>query len=534
MSAPATLQQTPSRWPLFAAIGLTLVAVALRLPQIRESLWLDELHTSWCAVGSLGEVRPRAAIGNQSPLFFWLEWLLVRVLGPSEISLRLPILVAGSLLPLAMYLLAQRWASRGVGLLAAALMTVDEAAIFFATEARPYAVMQLLAIVHIAITLELTMRPTTALRVSWIAVAALLFHLHYTAALVIAAEVAFWGVAALTNSPPGTPQWRDRCVDIALLAALGLPALFNLHSIFGRRANWAKFVDPAPLWEIFDWWPAALGLWFLLAAAVVGQTFLSASTPLDDDASHRKRLWLFVAILLCWLLVPAAIAWVSTQADFARLFFPRYVIASVPAAMLVGAMCPALAPWRWSKVVVGALMLSAALYPMALQVRDDGRLAPGRPDDWRGCVVWLNDQLAAHPLPILVSSGFIEADGLRQPHDELLEDYCLLPVTSLYPLDAPREDLIPLPLHEPDRLEQVAEMLVIHRGGAWLVVRSDWPTATRIGAALARRLERLNPPGTNATWRIAQSNSFGRVQVLLLASDMIDQGNSSAPSKPRE
>src|SRR5262245_22942566 len=89
-----------SRWPLVAASTLTLFAAALRLWHARESLWLDELHTAWCALGSLDEVVPRAAIGNQSPLFFWIEWLLVRIFGPSELMLRLSSLVAGSLLPL--------------------------------------------------------------------------------------------------------------------------------------------------------------------------------------------------------------------------------------------------------------------------------------------------------------------------------------------------------------------------------------------------------------------------------------------------
>jgi hypothetical protein len=408
-----------------------------------------------------------------------------------------------------------------VGLLAAALLTVDQAAIFYATEARPYALMQLLAVIHIVITLEwIKKKPSVGLRVSWIAIAAVLFHLHYTAALVIFAELVFCGVVAATSSPRGIQQWRGQLVDVALLATLGLPALINVHSIFGRRNNWAAFIDPAPFSEIFEWWPAALGVWFLLAVALVGRSFLLASAPADAEPSHQDCSWWFTTILCCWLFIPAAIAWISTQTDFARLFFQRYLIASASASMLVGAMAAALAPWRWSKVAVGALMLSASLYPMALQIRNNARVAPGRPDDWRGCVAWLNDQLAVRALPILVSSGLIEADGLRQPHDELLEDYCLLPVTSLYPLDAPRDDMNPLPLHEPDKLAQVAEMLIVHRGGAWLVVRADRSAATRIAAALTRRLERLNSPGANTTWRVMQSKSFGRVQVLLLSTKL--------------
>src|SRR3954468_4587233 len=113
------------RWPLAAAILMAIVAAMMRIWQARESLWLDELHTAWCAAGGLGEVVQRASSGNQSPLFFWFEWLLVRVLGPSELSLRLPSIIAGSMLPIGVYWLAARWTSGGGGLLAAALVAID-------------------------------------------------------------------------------------------------------------------------------------------------------------------------------------------------------------------------------------------------------------------------------------------------------------------------------------------------------------------------------------------------------------------------
>src|SRR3954468_22303532 len=103
------------RWPLAAAILIAIVAAMMRIWQARESLWLDELHTAWCAVGGLGEVVQRASSGNQSRLFFWFEWLLVRVLGPSELSLRLPSIIAGSMLPIGVYWLAARGTSGGGG-----------------------------------------------------------------------------------------------------------------------------------------------------------------------------------------------------------------------------------------------------------------------------------------------------------------------------------------------------------------------------------------------------------------------------------
>src|SRR4029453_3356644 len=99
-----------SRLPLVVLVILVLLGAALRVWRARESLWLDELHTAWCAMGPLSDVVPRATIGNQSPLFFWLEWLLVHILGASELAVRLPSLVAGSLFPPPLYWFPGRWA----------------------------------------------------------------------------------------------------------------------------------------------------------------------------------------------------------------------------------------------------------------------------------------------------------------------------------------------------------------------------------------------------------------------------------------
>jgi hypothetical protein len=124
---------------------------------------------------------------------------------------------------------------------------------------------------------------------------------------------------------------------------------------------------------------------------------------------------------------------------------------------------------------------------------------------------------------VLVASGLIEADSLREPHGELLEDYCLLPVTSLYPLDADRSDMFPLPMQEPGRLEQVVEMLLIHRGGAWLIVRGDRQAGQRVAARIRANLQRSSGPETSSRWRVQEARSFGLVQVLLLAVEATDQ-----------
>ena len=168
-----------SHWLMLA--GITALAGVLRLWQIHESLWVDELHTSWCVQGGFWQVSERAMAGNQSPLYFYLVWGVTRLLGESEFTLRLPSLLAGIALPGMTWLLVRQvwqdgdnqslereheqasWSARDwSALLAALLVAVDHASIFYSTEARPYACLKLLAVGVMITALNDQFRPSQA------------------------------------------------------------------------------------------------------------------------------------------------------------------------------------------------------------------------------------------------------------------------------------------------------------------------------------------------------------------------------------
>ncbi len=507
MSFRAAVSKFLGDWPLLIAVGICVVAAALRVVPLGESLWLDELHTAWCAVGPLDEVARRAALGNQSPVFFGLEWLLLGLLGDSEFALRLPSLVAGSLLPLAVFLLARRWKADVAGLVAAGLIAVDHLSIFYATEARPYALLQLLAVVHVGLTAEIVTRPSLGLRLAWVFVGAVLFHLHYTAALLLATEALFVIGIGVVQGSQAPYSWSGVLLDQALLAFLCLPAAWNVQRIFAHRENWAAFVKPKPILEALNWLPLPDWWWLMLVimAAAGWQVSRSLKAPLIQPR--------FVVLCALWLVVPILVAWLATETNFARLFFARYVAATFPAGALVAGLCVQLIHVRSMRLVMGVATVGAAIWFSGIvpQIRLDGRVIADRNEDWRGGVAWLNERIGAEGFPVFVESGYIESDELAQPHNELLDEYCLSPVNSLYPLDASSDDVFPLPLRQPGRLPQAGEMLALHRGGCWVVVRGNKDR----GRAVAEQVgQTLRGSGAEANWKVDDEQSFGRVWVL--------------------
>ncbi|MDX1946082.1 MAG: glycosyltransferase family 39 protein [Pirellulaceae bacterium] len=493
------------RWlPRIALAAICLVGAGLRLWQAGESLWIDELHTAWCALGELREVAPRAALGNQSPLFFWLEWLLVRLLGPSEFTVRLPSLVAGSLLPLALFGLVVRWTkSPWLGVLSAALCAIDRFQIFYATEARPYTLIELLAVVHIGIVAELATSPASRkLRIAFILGAALLFYLHYTAALLVVAEVVYLVCTAIAAPGERSPRWRIGmlALDLALVGLLILPAASNLLAIYARRDNWAAFVEQRSVWTIFTHLPWGWAC-VMFIAGVVAHRWLRR-TALPQPA--------LLAVL--WLLVPVSLAWFFTATDAARLYFPRYLVASAPAAIVLICLTLHLIPWPRIQVASASLLLVYALVSSQIieQLRWDGRVIGDRNEDWRGAIAYLNQQFEADPHPVLLSSGLIEANHWIDSFASDQRDYCLYPLRSLYPVT---KDAAPslLPRDESlinridDLLDKHKTIYVVRRGIAYALLEN--------GMYESKIPNRSWP---RVPWRIEQVETFGSVQVVRL------------------
>ncbi len=134
---------------LASVVGL---AFWLRIVQVGESLWLDELHTAWVVADGGQQLVPRAAVGNQSPVYFALVWSVAKLAGASEFWLRLPSVLAGTALAAGAYFAVVRWtACWSAGILAALLVAVDRNCVFYGQEARAYALVQGVGLVHVVL-----------------------------------------------------------------------------------------------------------------------------------------------------------------------------------------------------------------------------------------------------------------------------------------------------------------------------------------------------------------------------------------------
>lgn len=135
-------------WPL-------LLALVLRIPRLFDNLWYDETFTARMASIPL-ENLPVAIMGDvHPPLNYLIQWLTARLLGTSEVALRLPSLVFGLLLVLVTCRMAHSLLlGRKVAFVAAMVVAIMPAAIYYSNEARQYMLLALLVISTLTALLE--------------------------------------------------------------------------------------------------------------------------------------------------------------------------------------------------------------------------------------------------------------------------------------------------------------------------------------------------------------------------------------------
>lgn len=138
-------------------LGLTLLLAAwLRFYRLAgQSFWSDEGNSVALAQAGLREIVSRTALDIHPPLYYALLHGWMRLFGESEIAVRSLSVVASVLLVAVIYRLGTRLFGAQMGLLAAFIAAVSPFQIYYAQEARMYALLALLGALTVWASVEL-------------------------------------------------------------------------------------------------------------------------------------------------------------------------------------------------------------------------------------------------------------------------------------------------------------------------------------------------------------------------------------------
>lgn len=312
---------------------ILLVAAVLRLaPYLaRVSLWLDEamIALNIASRSYLGLLRPLDYDQVAPVPFLWAERLMLQLGGTNELALRALPVIAGILLPFALWPVARRLLRRDAAILAVAFAAFSPLLIHFSNEVKPYSLDALTAVVLIRLALDVVdrARPTAWRRLAIGGVVA-----------VCVSATAIFVLAGIIGAIATAPMLRHRNGNtrrLALAAAAWVAVFGMTYLAFYRPSMRSSYMQI--VWE---------------------GAFLSPGTP------HLVRLaWNIVSQIVMQAFV--------TQHEITSPVWPGLVTAGVLLLALIGLVALARSWGGWAAFLVAgpiAAVVAASVlhrYPIA-------------------------------------------------------------------------------------------------------------------------------------------------------------------------
>lgn len=331
--APALLERgvrrpPPPRPGELALLGaITVLGLALRLVDLGQGLWFDEVDTLVHYVRRpLGVVVTTFDSQNQHLLYSVLANRTTALLGDGAFALRLPAVLLGTASLPAAWWLARRVTGEPEAMATAGLLAVSYHHVWFSQNARGYTGLLLFTLLASRLFVDLCARagrPRPGLALAYGICAALAAATHATAVLAVAAHGLVW--LALLASPrarsAGVNRWMPG-VGFLLAATLGLllyaPVLPQFWSTLtaptmpGVETAWKS-----PVWMVAETLRGlARGLpggWVALA--------LGALVGLAGLASYARQGLAVLGVLLGGALLTGAVVVALGHNLWPRFFF---------------------------------------------------------------------------------------------------------------------------------------------------------------------------------------------------------------------
>lgn len=354
--------------PLWPVVSLTALAAILRFFHLgAKSFWYDEgitfviVHRGWEPFRHLLWTQE----GNMA-----LYYLLLRPclhLGTSEFALRALSAILGIAMLPVIYVLGDRLFDRRVALFAALLLSCHAALVQYSQEARGYSLEVLLCALSFLFLEQSIARSSVRSWILYVVVTVSAIYAHLLAALVVAAQV-----VSLLALPRRSLSRR------ALLAAGGGIALLSVPAaifVLTRDIGQVAWIPPLSMRLVHQVATTLTGngVILLIYTFLIGVALFSLTR--DPAVRHPSLERWHAALLLSWFLVPAAL--LLAVSPVKPLFFPRFLLMSAPASVLLAARgLRALRP-AWLSAAVTVLLIGASLASL--------RTYYSKPnEDWRG------------------------------------------------------------------------------------------------------------------------------------------------------
>ena len=230
---------------LLALLLVFALAAVVRIECACDELWIDEYITGWTVAESFDEAAIRARQSNQSLPYTWMMFGVTRLSGLSPASIRAPSVICGlAIVALCSWFAWRLSRHRSAAVLAGFLAAIDPNFVFYSSEARPYALVQLLGLIGVWSLSEWLAAPTASKIVRkplppiiWIVATVSMFYLHFTSLFAVVAQLIVGSLACIVNKTV-RPGWIIASLMVVLVC---LPGLAGVATLYERSDDWQGF-----------------------------------------------------------------------------------------------------------------------------------------------------------------------------------------------------------------------------------------------------------------------------------------------------
>jgi uncharacterized membrane protein len=319
-------EEIRDRWLALCLMTIFFLAAAwLRLYHLGfYSLWLDESHTWLFARSSWEQFLPALRLtGVHPPFYFFIEKLIVGLLGDSEWNLRIFSVVANlAALMLASWL---GWQVGGIGGMLAAgwFWAFNPFTLWYAQDARPYALVALLSLVTLILSRKIRTRQTPALML--LAGLALMLGLvtHFFFFLPLGALILL-ALLQMHQSPRLFRRWTAISIIAMLPMALWLVWFFMLPnpSIGIGWISYPTFADPFfTFWNFLSGYGGVFSIPSTIFGILAGFFVILGLVSGEQSLANRR-------LFLAGIVLPLFLTWLVS---FRRpVYVDRYFIVLLP------------------------------------------------------------------------------------------------------------------------------------------------------------------------------------------------------------
>jgi mannosyltransferase len=350
---------------IVVGVGLAVLAGAFGSFRLgTKSLWHDEAFTVSITELPLGETW--SAIVHGDP-FNGLYYLLIHpwlALGDGEAWVRAPSVVFGLGAAVALFVLVRRLFDRTTATVATVLLIANSFFVQYMQEARPYSLALLLVVVSTLLFVVALDRPSLPMWGAYAIVVAVAIYAHLFAGLLVPAHI-----ASLALRRP-RPPLRPLVAAYALVAV----AVSPLVVVAARAENLQRAFVSRPTFGSFEWLFLTLtgggGVETRTSRLLLTASFVACVVALvawirmllRDRRVASSSAWSF-GLIVSWLVVPVvlafAISFVATP-----IFFPRYLIAALPALSVFVALGIRSLGARWAQAVGFVVVIALSTPPL--------------------------------------------------------------------------------------------------------------------------------------------------------------------------